>query len=79
VRCFLALVTQWQYVGDAGMPKGLDYGAVQAVLSLRGVKKRRRRPVFEGIREMEAAALPVLQGKVRAAQRRAASQARRRG
>ena len=76
VRCFLALSTQWHYVGDAGMPKGLDYGAVQAVIALRGVKKKRRAAVFEGIREMEAVALPILQDKVRDAQRRAAQQRR---
>lgn len=78
MRCFAALATQWTYVGDAGLPKGLDYGAVESVLRLRGVKRKKWPGIFDGLRLMEAVALPILQDKVRTAQDRARRAARRR-
>ena len=55
VRLFLSLDTQWRY--HQGVPLGLDYPAVEAVLRLSGVEDARQ--VFEGLQTMERAALAV--------------------
>lgn len=65
VRAFLAAQTQWRHAGT-GVATGLDYaGARSAVRGVtadgRGEEKAGRRlrwrRVFDGLREMEAAAL----------------------
>lgn len=63
-RAFRALSTQWRVVvGPVGaLWLGLDYGSVPAVLDLLDVPPERRAEVFSGVRLMEAAALPVLNG-----------------
>lgn len=63
---FLAVETQWRAVATFGglIWTGLDYTAVRAV-NLTGTSKRARRAfkhLVSDLREMELAALPVLNG-----------------
>jgi len=69
VRAFLAAQTQWRRAGDAGAAVGLDYaGARAAVRALtadglgreKAGRRLRWRRVFDGLREMEAAAAEEL-------------------
>lgn len=55
---FIALSTQWR-VGYSGAT-GLDYAVLPGVMSLCGVPADRQSEVFEGIREMEGAALTTM-------------------
>lgn len=58
--------TNWRLIaGVAGVAwQGLDRGGIEATLNLMGIRgRKKRRRVFEGLMEMEAAALPVLNGK----------------
>lgn len=61
---FLQLRSQWRF--DRSEKRlfwsGLDYAAVEAVLRLTVSAKKKRRRLFGALREMEAAALPVLNG-----------------
>ncbi|TKD32591.1 hypothetical protein FCG41_21925 [Azotobacter chroococcum] len=61
VGVFLDMDTQWR-VGMAG-PVGLDYGALEPVMRMRGIKKRDRQDVFAAVRIMEAEALRVMREK----------------
>lgn len=62
-RIFLDLSTQWRSVALTGLDRvllrrtGLDYAALAAVLTLRGVKGRSRARLFDEVRVLEAAAL----------------------
>ncbi|MCY1253019.1 hypothetical protein D9M68_123140 [compost metagenome] len=71
LQLFLTLQTQWRQV--AGMTDclrtGLDYAAIEPVLRLRGVKRKRQAALFADLRVLEAAALEEL-----AAQRERRSQ-----
>lgn len=60
---FQQLRTQWRYqvAGSRLLWIGLDYSAVTATISATA-KKKRRRELFAAMREMEEAALPVLNG-----------------
>ena len=60
VQLFLKLGTQWR-VGPMGGFFGLDYSAVDSVMNLCRVRKKRK--VFEQIRIMEVAALSILNKK----------------
>lgn len=62
VRLFLDLSTQWRLAVGMGCAVwlGLDYPAVLAHLRMRGVKRCDRARIFDGIRIMEGAALPIL-------------------
>lgn len=66
VQLFLALTTQWRCVGLGTMTKahivrtGIDYAAVDPVMSVMKVKRRQRWKVFEQLQVMEQAALEVL-------------------
>lgn len=62
VSTFLALQTQWRVaVGMGGVAHlGLDYAAIPPTMALLGVPRTQRREVFDGLRVMEAAALPIL-------------------
>lgn len=51
-------------MGPAG-PTGLDYGAIDPVLRLHGVKKRERRDLFEALRIMESAVLDVMRERAK--------------
>lgn len=63
VRVFIALGTQWrrEYAGmDAVMVwQGLRYGEAEATIRLMGLAKRAGE-IFDGLRVMESAALPIL-------------------
>lgn len=59
VEVFTALQTQWA-VGGAGQVIGLRYEALPTVLDLLGVKKARRRELFDGLRLMEAEVLQAV-------------------
>lgn len=55
---FVALATQWR----SGMngPTGLDYGAIEPVLRLRGVASDQWSSIFDALRIMESEALDVM-------------------
>jgi hypothetical protein len=55
---FVSLSTQWR-ASMAGAT-GLDYGAIEPVLRLRGIPVERWPGAFDGIRIMEAEALDVM-------------------
>jgi hypothetical protein len=55
IAVFIAMSTQWR-VGMAGAT-GLDYNALPVVMRMHGIPAADRSVVFEGIREMEDAAL----------------------
>lgn len=58
---FAAMQTQWR----AGMngATGLDYAALEPVMRLHGIPKRKRAEVFEAVRLMEGEALAVMREK----------------
>lgn len=62
---FLAAETQWRREIPAMSAKeiwrGLRYTEVQAIITMSGLVKRQR-VIFEGIIDMERAALPILNG-----------------
>lgn len=60
LRCFLAVQTQWR-TGPMGGFLGLDYQGVHAALRMMKVKDIAA--LFEELRAMEAAALPILNAK----------------
>jgi uncharacterized membrane protein YbjE (DUF340 family) len=55
IAVFIAMSTQWR-VGMSGAT-GLDYNALPVVMRMHGIPAAERAVVFEGIREMEDAAL----------------------
>lgn len=61
LRVFLDMTTQWRVTSLATIERavlrrtGLDYSALEGVMRLRRVRKRRR--VFEQVRVLEAAAI----------------------
>ena len=65
VSLFLALETQWRmHLGMAGVYyQGLDYEAVEATLRLERIPRREWPAVFDDLRTMERAALPLLNEK----------------
>ncbi|MGD9539093.1 MAG: DUF1799 domain-containing protein [Alphaproteobacteria bacterium] len=60
LRLFLAGATQWHRAGMAGIPTGLDYAALEMVMRTWRVPLARRRTLFDRVRIMEGAALPIL-------------------
>ncbi len=58
LRLFLGLDTQWRTAGTAGVPTGLDYAALPAVLAMLGLQPSER--LLADLKVIEAAALPVL-------------------
>lgn len=60
LRCFLALQTQWR-TGPLGGVLGLDYQGVHA--ALRMMKVKGIAVMFDQLRTMESAALPILNAK----------------
>lgn len=54
---FCAAGTQWRRGGMAGARTGLDYAAVEALMRIRGVKKRKRLTLLDEVRVIESAAL----------------------
>lgn len=60
---FLACETQWQRdipaMANREIWRGLPYGAVQAVIAMRGLN-RHQCAIFDDVQAMERAALPIL-------------------
>lgn len=60
---FLAAETQWRReipaMADKEIWRGLRYTEVQAIIAMSGLAKQQR-TIFEGIVDMERAALPIL-------------------
>lgn len=61
VMLFVDLSTQWR--SGMGGAIGLDYAAVEATMRLQDIARSRRADLFQRVRIMEAAALPVLNEK----------------
>lgn len=61
VSLFIDMLTQWR-VGVNGAT-GFDYKALPVVFKMRGVKKKNREEVFNGLQVMERAALKVMREK----------------
>lgn len=62
LRVFIAMGTQWRTVGGglSGLIyTGLDYSALPEVWKRQGIHKKDRTRLFEQLRIMELAALPV--------------------
>ena len=55
----VAMSTQWLRAGMAGVPTGLNYGSLPAVLDLLGVEQQDRARVFEDLRVMEGVVLEM--------------------
>lgn len=66
VQLFLALSTQWRFVGISTMvgarivQTGLDYSAVESIMRLMDIKPRRRAALFKKLQIMEQAALDIV-------------------
>jgi uncharacterized protein DUF1799 len=58
IETFIAMSTQWR-VGGAGAV-GLDYGALPAVLRLRGVPRTAWTDLFEQLQIIESEALTIM-------------------
>lgn len=62
---FLALATQWRIVAGVGgvMYQGIDVVAVEPVLRLLGIKKKRWSGIFESLMTMSNVAASVINEK----------------
>jgi hypothetical protein len=62
VTLFLELGTQWRIISGMNSNQwlGIDYQAVQAVLSIKGISKSKRVDLFADIQIMERQALEVI-------------------
>jgi hypothetical protein len=62
VTLFLELGTQWRIISGMNSNQwlGIDYQAVQAVLSIKGISKSKRVDLFADIQVMERQALEVI-------------------
>lgn len=67
VDVFVSMETQWSFVsvGKGVMVLGLRYEALRELWRPCGVKRKRRGEVMRGLRVMERAALPLLNGQRR--------------
>lgn len=65
LRVWLAVDTQWRRELPAMSPReiwrGLRYGEVQATITMLGLTAKQK-AIFEGLIDMERAALPILNG-----------------
>ena len=61
---FLALSTQWRTAGMSGVRVGLEYASIPAVLEMTGFSGQAA-DIFEKLRIMEAAAIPVFIDKAK--------------
>jgi hypothetical protein len=55
----VSMQTQWDRAGMAGVPTGLKYPSLIAVMSLLGIPHKERRDVFSDLRVMELAVLEM--------------------
>ena len=59
VLLYLACDTQWRYAGMNGVPVGLDYAGVRAVMDLQAVPQEERPGLFADLQTLEQAQLQV--------------------
>ena len=59
VLLYLACDTQWRYAGMSGVPTGLDYAGVRAVMDLQAVPMEERTRLFSDVQVLEQAQLHV--------------------
>jgi Phage related hypothetical protein (DUF1799) len=64
VEVFLLVSSQW-VVGGMGGVVGLSYPSVETIMNLRGIPRKQRWELFEGVQAMEFAALEVMNEKAR--------------
>ncbi|MDX1755888.1 MAG: DUF1799 domain-containing protein [Marinobacter sp.] len=58
LNLFLECTTQWRRAGLEAVITGLDYGALETVMRMKGAKNRKR--LFEQVRLIEGGALQAL-------------------
>ena len=75
VLLYLACETQWRYAGMSGVPTGLDYAGVRAVMDLQAVPSDAHPALFQDLQALEREHLAV--SAERAAKERAAIAAAR--
>ena len=75
VLLYLACDTQWRYAGMSGVPTGLDYAGVRAVMDLQAVPSDAHPALFQDLQALEREHLAV--SAERAAKERAAIAAAR--
>ena len=56
---YLACDTQWRYAGLNGVPTGLDYAGVKAVMDLQALPQEDRQGLFADIQILERTQLQV--------------------
>jgi hypothetical protein len=61
VNTFISMGTQWRTAGMSGLPIGLDYAALPAVLRMSAIPRAQWPEIFDSIRVMEDAALQTMQ------------------
>jgi len=75
VLLYLACDTQWRYAGMSGLPTGLDYAGVRAVMDLQAIPSDAHPALFQDLQTLEREHLAV--SAERAAKERAAIAASR--
>lgn len=55
----VAMQTQWRRAGMAGIPTGLEYSVLPAVMTLLEIPQPSQRDVFDELRVMEQAVLEM--------------------
>ena len=65
---FLACDTQWRYAGMNGVPTGLDYDGVRAVMELQAIPRADRPGLFADIQTLEQAQLKIVHDRIKQAQ-----------
>jgi hypothetical protein len=64
VRLYLACDTQWRYAGMNGIPTGLDYDGVRAVMALQAIPHADRPALFADVQVLEQAQLQVIHQRI---------------
>jgi len=59
VLLYLSCDTQWRYAGMNGVPTGLDYAGVRAVMDLQAIPRADRPGLFADLQTLEQAQLQV--------------------
>lgn len=66
VLIYLACDTQWRYAGMNGVPTGLDYDGVRAVMDIQAIPRAERPALFADIQTLEQAQLRVTHDRLAA-------------
>lgn len=59
LRLWLSVAGQWRRAGMAGVPVALDYVAVESVMNMQAIPRKRRGQLLDDLRVMERAVLDV--------------------